>query len=165
MPNALLPSGAPGRRRKSNSPRQPTRVRPSAPALQAPPPVERQRSPIDGWGVFATRPLPARRKIGEIQGELRRLPRARWEIADHRRIYFVELDERWALDCRKDKLFKHLNHSCRPNCYLRVSHRRIEVYTLNAIPAQTELTVDYVETPHRRGMKCQCGAPTCRGRL
>ncbi|MCC7373922.1 MAG: SET domain-containing protein [Verrucomicrobiales bacterium] len=127
--------------------------------------MERRRSPIDGDGVFALRRLPARRKLGEIQGDLRRLPRARKEIEGDPRIYFIELDRHWALDCRSDTLFKHLNHSCRPNCFLRVFRRRVEVYTLKAIAAGVELTVDYGVTPHVGGMTCQCGAPRCRGRL
>jgi SET domain-containing protein len=127
--------------------------------------VERRNSPIDGTGVFALRRLSARRKLGEIRGELRRLPRARTEIEDDARIYFIELDGRWALDCRTDTLFKHLNHSCHPNCFLRVFRRRVEVYTLRVIPPGVELTVDYVETPHPGGMPCRCGAPQCRGRL
>lgn len=122
-------------------------------------------SGIDGRGVFAVADLPARRKLGEVSGVLVRLPQARNHVAAARRIYLIELSRRYALDCSWGNVFKHLNHACRPNCYLRVFRKRVEVYTLRRIQAGAELTVDYGVTPHRGGMKCRCGAVGCRGRL
>jgi SET domain-containing protein len=122
-------------------------------------------SGIEGRGVFAVGDLPARRKLGEISGVLVRLPHARIRVAAARRIYLIELSRRYALDCSRGNVFKHLNHACRPNCYLRVFRKRVEVYTLRRIRAGAELTVDYGVTPHRGGMKCRCGAAGCRGEL
>lgn len=122
-------------------------------------------SPLDGTGVFAARPLAARRKIGEVGGRLVRLPEARRLVQGRRRIYLVELDERMALDCSGDPLLGRLNHHCAPNCFLRIRGHVVEVYALRRIAAGEELTVDYGETPHRRGMRCTCGAPTCRHRI
>ena len=122
-------------------------------------------SGIDGCGVFAAANLPARRKLGEISGVLVRLPQARTRVAAARRIYLVELSRRYALDCSRGNVFKHLNHACQPNCYLRVFRKRVEVYTLRRIRSGTELTVDYGVTPHRGGMKCLCGAVGCRRKL
>ncbi len=122
-------------------------------------------SSIDGRGLFPLADLPARRKIGELRGELVRLPQARKGIELKPKIYFIELSRRFALDCSQGNSFKYLNHSCRPNCYLRIFRRRVEVYALNRIRAGTELTVDYGQTPHRGGMPCRCGAANCRGVL
>ncbi|HWN97404.1 MAG TPA: SET domain-containing protein [Methylomirabilota bacterium] len=122
-------------------------------------------SRINGRGLFPLTNLPARRKIGELHGELVKLPQARKAIESAAKIYFIELSRRLALDCSQGNHFKYLNHSCCPNCYLRVLQRRVEVYTLQRISSGTELTVDYGETPHRGGMKCRCGADNCKGLL
>lgn len=122
-------------------------------------------SDIDGRGVFAVAELPARRKLGEIAGIWVRLPEARNRVAAARRIYLIELNRRLALDCSRGNVFKHLNHACQPNCYLRVFRNRVEVYTLRRIRPGTELTVDYGVTPHRSGMQCRCGGESCRGRI
>lgn len=127
--------------------------------------VQVRRSSIEGQGVFAVRRLPGRRKLGELSGTLVRLPQARRAIERAPRIYFIELSRRLALDCRQGNAFRHLNHSCAPNCYLRIYRHRVEVYTLRPLAAGTELTVDYGVTPHRGGMSCACGAARCRGRL
>jgi len=127
--------------------------------------VRVRRSPIQGRGVFAATHLPARRKLGEISGELVRLPMARKAIENAGQIYFIELTRTWALECSEGNAFKHLNHSCAPNCYLRVINKRVEVYTLCDIEAGMELTVDYGITPHKGGMRCQCGVANCRGLL
>ena len=119
-------------------------------------------SRINGRGIFAAAHLPGRRKLGEVTGRLVRLPGARKAIANSPKIYFVELDSRWALDCSEGGPFKHLNHSCEPTCYLRIFKRRLEVYSLGSIAAGIELTVDYGITPHAGGMKCRCGAKNCR---
>ena len=122
-------------------------------------------SRINGRGVFARRALPARRKVGEVTGQLVRLPAARRRVENRRRIFLVELTTRTALDCSAGNVLRHLNHACAPNCYLRVRGYAVEVYTLRQLAAGEELTIDYGQTPHRRGMRCTCGAPGCRRRL
>lgn len=124
-----------------------------------------RNSSIQGRGLFATVQLPGRRKLGEISGRLVKLPQARTEIETAERIYFIELTDTWALECSDGNEFKHLNHSCAPNCYLRIFGKRVEVYTLRSIPRGAELTVDYGETPHKGGMHCRCGARNCKGVL
>src|SRR5258708_6904299 len=91
-------------------------------------------SQINGRGGFSRSILPRRRKLGEISGNLVRLPEARAAVERNSRIYLIELSRRLALDCSRGNSFKHLNHSCLPNCYLRVSRHRVEVYSLKAIP-------------------------------
>lgn len=120
------------------------------------------RSRIHGRGLFTTRPITRRRKLGELTGELRRLPAARHDHQRREVIQLVELSRRWALDCTAGNDFRHLNHSCQANCYLRVYRRRVEVYSRGPIAAGSELTVDYGETQHRGGMTCRCGLPGCR---
>ena len=122
-------------------------------------------SPIQGRGLFAATTLPGRRKLGEISGRLVKLPQARKVIETAERIYFIELTSKWALECSDGNQFKHLNHSCSPNCYLRIIGMRVEVYTLRPIRQGTELTVDYGVTPHKGGMRCRCGAAKCRHSL
>ena len=139
----------------------PSRIR----AHDRPTAVEVRPSAIDGLGVFARRTLPGRRKIGHVTGVLVRLPAARRAVEGRRKIYLVELTARVALDCSRGNAFRHLNHSCAPNCYLRVHRRVVEVYTLRRIPRGAELTLDYVQTPHRGGMRCTCGRGSCRARL
>jgi uncharacterized protein len=127
--------------------------------------VEVRPSPINGLGLFAAAPLPGRRKLGELSGTLVSVPAARKAIAQLEKIYYIEVSRRYALDCADGNGFKHLNHSCAPNCYLRIFRRRVEVYTLREIDAGAELTIDYGLTPHKGGMKCQCGANDCRRSL
>lgn len=122
-------------------------------------------SSIHGRGVFAAAPIPRRRKIGEVTGRLVRLPAARRRVERRAVIQLVELDERTALDCSSGNEFRHMNHRCTPNCYLRVFRRRVEVYALRPIRAGEELTVDYGSTPHRGGMTCRCRSPRCRSVL
>ncbi len=124
-----------------------------------------RRSRIHGRGLFAVAAIPCRRKLGELSGELRRLPAAR---QDHQRrtvIQLVELSRRWALDCSAGNRFRYLNHSCRANCYLRIVRRRVEIYSRGRIPAGSELTADYGQTMHRGGMNCRCGVAGCRSSI
>jgi hypothetical protein len=122
-------------------------------------------SPIHGTGVFAAATLPGRKKLGTLSGALVRLPQAWTTVEGQPVIYMIELSRRYALDCSEGNSFKHLNHSCTPNCYLRIYRRTVEVYTLKAIEPGAELTVDYGETPHKGGMTCHCGAPRCKRAL
>lgn len=100
-----------------------------------------------------------------MTGELRRLPAARHDHQAREVIQLVELSRTWALDCSAGNAFRHLNHCCQANCYLRVFRQRVEVYSRGPIAAGSELTVDYGETQHRGGMPCRCGAPGCRSKI
>ena len=128
--------------------------------------VKLLKSAIHGRGLIAQMELPARRRIGVISGKLVKLPEGRRAVENLPVIYFVELTSRWALDCSEGNKFKHINHSCRPNCYLRIAGKRVvEIYTLRKIPAKAELTCDYSLTPHKNGMTCRCGHSNCKGKL
>jgi SET domain-containing protein len=140
-------------------------VRTRALAGTAPQRVVVRKSRIHGRGLFARAPLPPRGKVGEIGGTRVKLPQAWGMVERQPRIYLIEIHSRSALDCSSDPVFRHLNHSCQPNCYLRICRERVEVYALKSIGRGVELTVDYGETPHVGGMSCRCHARGCRGLL
>lgn len=133
----------------------------------APPaPVRAGPSRIDGTGAFATGPIPARRKIGEMDGEIVSLRTARARAKARERIHIVEFDDGTALDGTEGASpLKYANHSCQPNVYIRLAYRRVEFYALRAIRAGEELTANYGETQHEGRLKCRCGAPGCIGFL
>jgi len=124
-----------------------------------------RRSRIEGRGIFAAETLPARRKLGEVTGRIRPLRASLKTVATQKRIYLVDLGRAQALDCSEGNVFRFLNHSCQPNCYLRQCGLKLEVYSLLKIKTGEELTIDYIETPHRHGMTCRCKLPGCRGIL
>ncbi len=57
-----------------------------------------------------------------------------------------------------------VNHSCAPNCGVRLRGGRVELFALNAIPADEEITFDYAVTQSRSPdlMECACGQSSCR---
>ncbi len=124
-----------------------------------------RKSPINGRGLHTLSNLPSRRKVGEISGTRVKNSVAWKQVAQLEKIFLVALDDKFSLDISQANSFKDMNHSCQPNCYLRIIAGRIEVYTLRRIKAGSELTVDYVETPHPDGMPCRCKAPNCRGTI
>lgn len=129
-------------------------------------PVRAGPSRIDGIGAFATAALPARRKIGEMDGEIVSLRTARQRARGRERIHIVEFDDGTALDgTRGASPLKYANHSCRPNVYIRLARGRVEFYALRAIAAGEELTADYGETQHEGKLRCRCSAPGCIGFL
>ncbi len=128
--------------------------------------VDVKASATDGHGAFAAEPVPARLKIGEIRGESISVAEARIRATRAERIMIVELSERKAIDFSKSTdPMRYTNHSCRPNARLVIRNGRVEFYALRAIVPGEEITVDYGETHHEGRLRCQCGAPGCRGAL
>ena len=126
-----------------------------------------RRSRIQGRGLFALSAVPARRKLGELGGELisereaRRRARAAGES-----IKIVEFGDGTALDATHGGgPFGYVNHSCEPNAFMRRHRGRVEFYALRPIAAGDEVTCDYGETHHDGRLPCRCGSPRCRGSL
>jgi SET domain-containing protein len=124
-----------------------------------------RRSTIHSRGLFALAALPAKRKLGELLGEIVPEAEARRHDGQHC-IKLVEFGDGWALDASRDSNdFQFVNHSCTPNAYIRCFRHRVEFYSLRAIAAGEELTCDYGETQHEGALSCRCGSARCRRRL
>lgn len=122
-------------------------------------------SRIHGKGVFARRAVPAKRKIGELTGELISVREARRRYAGAEVVTVVEFDDDKALDVSSDRCFRFVNHSCSPNTYMRRVGHRVEFYSLRRIRGGEELTCDYGETHHEGRLPCRCGSETCREKI
>ncbi len=128
--------------------------------------VDVKASAIDGHGAFAAEAIPPRLKIGEIRGESISVVEARIRATRAERIMIVELSDKKAIDFSKSTdPMRYTNHSCQPNARLCIRQGRVEFYAVKAIKPGDEITVDYGETHHEGRLRCQCGAPGCRGAL
>jgi SET domain-containing protein len=124
-----------------------------------------KRSSIDGKGLFATSRMAARKKLGELTGELIGDREAQRRVRGKRRISMVEFPDGGALDALADKEFRYANHSCAPNAFIRIFRKRVEYYALRNIQPGEEITCDYGETQHNGTLPCRCGSARCRGYL
>ena len=125
-----------------------------------------RRSRIQGRGLFALSPVPARRKMGELGGEVITQREARRRASATDCIMIVEFNDGSALDATlTGGDFRYVNHSCEPNTFMRLYKGHVEFYALRRVEAGEELTCDYGETHHEGTLACRCGSAKCRGRL
>ena len=78
-------------------------------------------------------------------------------------------------DERPDDPGDFINHSCDPNCAIRVAYRTIGgvsgwvimLVALRDIAVGEELTYDYMATMYNDSWEipCNCGSPQCRGMI
>ena len=127
--------------------------------------LEVRPSNIHGNGVFARARIAARRKLGELAGEIITVREARRRAKRTAVITIVEFEDGFALDATTDTCLRYVNHSCSPNTYLRRANRRVEFYSLRPIRPGEELTCDYGETHHEGKLSCRCGSEACREKL
>jgi uncharacterized protein len=124
------------------------------------------KSSIHGMGCFATVPFARGKKIAEYTGE--KITNAEAERRGaHRRILRISgLDDRRSIDGSRGGNGTHyINHSCRPNCFMRTTYGHLLVFALRDIQPGEEITLDYVSTMHSDRKRCTCGAPGCRGTI
>lgn len=130
-------------------------------------PLKIARSRIAGKGAFAIQNIPAKRKLGNMGGEIisYREAQKRVKMQPGNVLFMVEFDnDPVALDASGvSNALRHINHSCDPNTYMRRAYRKVEFYTLRPIRKGEELTCDYGETHHEGTLPCKCGASNCRG--
>lgn len=126
-----------------------------------------KKSNIAGMGTYALQNIPAKRKIGNLTGQIISFRKARQRVRQQpiTALLMIEFDnDPIALDASINRNeLSYINHSCNPNTYLRRAFRKVEFYTLRSIVKGEELSCNYGETHHDGKLFCKCGAANCRG--
>jgi len=126
--------------------------------------IQKRRSPIQGAGVFATRPIPKNKRIIHYAGEKisnqESLKRERRYISTGH-IWCFKLTNRTVIDAGVDgNVARFINHSCRPNCYIDIKDGVIWIRAARTIRRGEELTYDY-NTDGDGLIACHC-RPGCQ---
>ena len=129
--------------------------------------VEVKKSKVAGKGAYALQNIPAKKKLGNMAGEIISYGEAQKRVKQQpdAALLMVEFDnDPIALDASVNRnALSYINHSCNPNTYLRRAYKKVEFYSLRVIKKGEELTADYGETHHDGKLACRCGAKNCRG--
>ncbi|KXL50524.1 MAG: hypothetical protein FE78DRAFT_137712, partial [Acidomyces sp. 'richmondensis'] len=108
---------------------------------------------------------------GEIISEAECQRRMREDYKDKQCYYLMELERGLIIDGTKGSMARFINHSCEPNCEVRMvkvnGTPRMGVFAGDdGISTGVELTYDYnFDNFGNTRQICYCGAPTCRGFL
>ncbi len=126
--------------------------------------IVRRRSKIEGWGVFATRPITKNTRIIHYAGEkISNQESLKRELRYIRKghIWCFKLTNRSVIDAGvggNDARF--INHSCHPNCYIDIKQGVIWIRAARNIRKGEELTYDY-NTDGEGLIECRC-TPGCQ---
>jgi uncharacterized protein len=123
-------------------------------------------SKIHRWGVYATEPIPAGRKVVEYTGEKISRRETKRRAESSKLIYLFTLDPYWTIDGSVGGSgAQFINHSCDPNLIARIVRGHILYMSLRDIKPGEELTVDYHFEKKVEKVVCKCGAAKCRGTI
>lgn len=140
-------------------------------------PFEIRHSPMQGLGVFATKPIPEGMRLIEYAGERLTLVEAEVRYPDvagaRHHTFLFAIDDEIVVDAAVDgNEARFINHSCAPNCDAVIDDGRIWIEAIRDIEPGEELAYDYayvLEERHtpaaKRRFPCHCGAATCRGTI
>jgi uncharacterized protein len=123
--------------------------------------IEKRRSKIQGWGVYATQTISKNTRIVDYAGEkisnqesLKR--EARYIEKGH--IWCFKLTNRTVIDAGVGgNVARFINHACRPNCYVHILDGVIWIRAARRIRKGEELTYHY-NTDGEGLIKCRCRA-------
>jgi SET domain-containing protein len=121
--------------------------------------IEKRRSRIDGWGVYASRTISKNTRVIDYAGQ--KIPNQeslRRERLYMRRghIWCFKLTSRTVVDARVGgNIARFINHSCRPNCYVQVQNGVIWIRAARTIRKHEELTYNY-QTEGEGLIRCRC---------
>ena len=129
--------------------------------------IQKRRSGIHGWGVFATEPIPKNKRIIEYTGEKinnRESLKREIKYLKQGHIWCFKLNRLYVRDgAVGGNVSRFVNHACKPNCYTEVVGQTIWVRAARNIKAGEELTYDY-STDGEKTIPCRC-RPGCKTRL
>lgn len=145
--------------------RKKKRVRPSAPP--ATDRIQRRRSKVHGWGVFATAEIPKNKRIVDYAGEKLRtkdsIPRQERQL-EKGHIWCFEINRAWVRDAEVGgNIARFINHACAPNCYVQIVGDTIWIRAARTIRPGEELSYDY-STDGDKTIPCRC-RPGCERML
>jgi SET domain-containing protein len=127
--------------------------------------IERRKSRIEGWGVFATEPIPKNKRVIHYAGE-----KIRNGESLEREIRYLKKGHIWCFKLNRlyvrdaavgGNIARYINHSCSPNCYTRIIGDTVWIIAAKNIQRGAELTYDY-STDGVGSIQCRCrpGCPT-----
>jgi uncharacterized protein len=126
--------------------------------------IQKRRSSIQGWGVFALRPITKNTRIVDYAGEkITNRESLKREVGYLRsgHIWCFKLNRLYARDAAVGgNVARFINHSCRPNCYVQVVGETIWIRAAKNIRRGEELTYDY-NTEGAAAIPCRC-RPGCK---
>ena len=126
--------------------------------------IEKRRSKIHGWGIYATGAIPKNKRIIDYTGQKisnqESLQRERRYIRGGH-IWCFKLTNRTVIDASDGgNLARYINHSCRPNCYVHIVDGVIWIRASRRIRTGEELTYNY-NTDGEGQIRCRC-RPGCQ---
>jgi SET domain-containing protein len=138
-------------------------------AVSSLPKIERQKSRLHGFGVFALETINKNKRIIDYAGEL--ISNRQSELREERYlakgcIWVFRVNRNWSRDAAiGGNVARFINHSCRPNCWIEVDGktRTIWVRAAKQIRKGQELTYVY-NTEGDKVIPCQC-RPGCKTKL
>ena len=126
--------------------------------------IQKRRSAIQGWGVFATQPINKNKRIVTYDGEKitnRESLKREAKYLEKGHIWCFKLNHLKVRDAFVGgNVARFINHACRPNCYTRVIGDEIWIIAARNIRKGEELTYDYL-TGGTAEIQCKC-RPGCR---
>ena len=143
----------------------PRRSKPSSPppSKNPLPRIERRKSRIEGWGVFALEPINKNRRIVTYDGE-----KITNKVSLDREDRYLKKGHIWCFKLNRlyvrdaavgGNIARFINHSCTPNCYTIVKDQTIWIVAARNIRKGEELTYDY-STDGPGHIRCRC-SPGC----
>jgi len=131
------------------------------------PKIERKKSKLHGYGVFALETINKNKRIIDYAGEL--ISNKQSERREDRYlakgcIWVFRVNRNWSRDAHVDgNVARFINHSCKPNCWIEIVDRTIWIRASRTIRAGEELTYDY-RTDGEQTIPCRC-RPGCPNKL
>lgn len=115
--------------------------------------VKRSQS---GLGLFANTLIKKSEFIIEYTGKLL----TRKEANKRGGKYLFEINSRWTIDgSGRENVARYINHSCRPNCEVKIVGKEIKIFAIKNIQPGEELCYDYGKEYFNEFIKpigCKC---------
>ena len=133
------------------------------------PRIQRKKSKLHGFGVFAKEPINKNKRIIDYAGEL-----VSNKVSEKREdrylkkgcIWVFRVNRAWSRDAAVGgNIARFINHSCTPNCWIEVDAKTktIWIRAAKAIKPGQELVYDY-NTEGDKVIPCRC-RPNCKTKL